>query len=173
MDTLTVIIAFGSAIIILCVFPIVTMANTNENVTQLVAQEVIDNLMLEVAKTGKLTDEEVENALASLPTTESYDLQLEFQILDENPAKKTSQTSGSRVGEGTNRYYTVTTTQILDEINENGEYILKEGDIATGGIKNTSPTILYVFMNIGSLITGDESYSIVASRTIMVTKNGK
>ena len=75
-------------------------------------------------------------------TGNSYDVEMEVKILDENIGKKSAWTTGQVIGE--NVYYSVYSTQITDVIsaeNGNGIYQMKEGDIFSVSVKNTNKTI--------------------------------
>ena len=114
-DTLVTIIAIFLAAILMFIFPLMTLADRNDDISQLSIQTATDELVLQMAKTGKITQDEYESFVAKVTTSEVYDIQMEFQILDENPAKKASQSVGTKkIGE--NVYYSVYTTSILEQL---------------------------------------------------------
>ena len=97
---------------------------------------------------------------------------MQFKILDENPAKKTSQSTGVTVI-GENVYYSVYTTQIEDKLGTDKQYLLKEGDIVLVSVKNRSATLAQTLRNVYYKVTGNDSYTIFASSAGTVTVNGK
>lgn len=174
-DTLVTIIAIFSAAVLMFVFPLMTLADRNDDITEVAIQTATDELVSEIVKTGKLTEESYENFVSKISTSEVYDIQLEFQILDENPAKKALQSAGTtKIGE--NVYYSEYTTKILNELSrEDGPkaYYLKKGDIVTVKVKNDSETLAQVLRNIWYKVSGNDTYVIYGSSSAMVTVNGK
>lgn len=171
-DTFVTIIAIFLAAILMFIFPLMTLADKSDNINQLAVQTATDELVMEIAKTGKLTEDEYNNFVSKISTSAAYDIQLEFQILDENPAKKTSQTSANKIGE--NVYYSVYTTAILEQLGSSAKaYCLKEGDIVTVKVKNSSQTLSQVLKNVYYKVSGNDTYVISASSSAMVTVDGK
>ena len=100
-------------------------------------------------------------------------MELEFQILDENPEKKSAQTSNIVVI-GENVYYSVYTTQIEKKVRgDNHQYILKEGDIVSASVKNRGTTLAQTLRNVYYRVSGEDTYTIAASSSGTVTVNGK
>ena len=95
---------------------------------------------------------------------------MEVQVLDENPAKKGTQTSSTTIGE--NVYYSVYTTQIMQELDAKDKYILKEGDILTVNVSNTNVTISQMLKNFFYSLAGNNTYSIVGTASGVVTVSG-
>lgn len=171
-DTLVTIIAIFLAAVLMFIFPLITLADRNDDISQLSVQTATDELVLSIAKTGKLTQDEYESFVTKISGEQLYDIQLEFQILDENPAKKTSQTNVTKIGE--NVYYSVYTTSILEQVNSNAKaYYLKEGDLVTVKVKNSSQTLAQVLKNVYYKVSGNDTYVISGSSSAMVTVNGR
>lgn len=174
-DTVVTIIAIFLAAVLMFIFPLMTLADRSDDISEVAIQTATDDLVLKIAKTGKLTEDEYENFVSRISGSELYDIQMEFQILDENPAKKASQSAGTtKIGD--NVYYSVYTTSILEEISrENGPkaYYLKEGDIVTVKVKNSSQTLAQVLRNIYYKVSGNDTYVIYGSSTLMVNVNGR
>lgn len=99
-----------------------------------------------------------------------YDVDLEFKILDENPGKKTLQTTKDRIGE--NVYYSVFTTQIEEELNLNSKYNLKEGDIAIATIRNTNLTLAQQMKDIFYTALGTDSNKLNTTQSTLVIATG-
>jgi hypothetical protein len=170
-DTTITVVSIFLAAILMFVFPLITLADRNDDVAQVSVQQEVTEAVNEIATTGKLTLDgwsNLESALAA--TGNSYDVEIEFQILDENPGKKTSQTNNTKIGE--NVYYSVYTTQITNVLTENGEYALKEGDIVKIEVKNTSTTLSQNLKNFWYKVTGNDLYIISGSWSAVVSVNG-
>ena len=172
-DTFITIIAIFLAAILMFIFPLMTLADTNDDITQLTVQTATSEFVDEIRKTGKLTEDKYNSFVSSIAATgNAYDIELQFQILDENPAKKTSQTGNATVI-GENIYYSVYTTQIEDRLADDGEYILKEGDLVSVNVKNRGMTLALTLRNIYYKVSGNDTYTIYASAAGTVTVNGK
>lgn len=172
-DTFITIIAIFSAAILMFVFPLMTLADRNDDVTQLAVQTATTEFVDEIRTTGKLTEDKYNSFISTLAATgNAYDVEVQFKILDENPAKKTSQSSGVIVI-GENVYYAVYTTQIEDRLATDSTYILKEGDIVSVSVKNRGATLAQTLRNVYYKVSGNDTYTIAASSSGTVTVNGK
>lgn len=175
-DTFITIIAIFLAAILMFVFPLMTLADRNDDVTQLAVQTATTEFVDEIRRTGKLTEDKYNSFIATITATgNAYDVEIQFKILDENPAKKTAQSEGVTII-GENVYYSVYTTQIEDRLgdkNQKNEYLLKEGDIASVTVKNRGATLAQTLRNVFYRVSGNETYSIVGSSSGTVTVNGK
>ena len=164
------IIAIFLAAILMFIFPLMTIADSNDVIVQLTVQTETDEFVAEIRRTGKLTEDQYNNFITSISTTgNTYEVEMEFQILDENPGKKTAQGNATIIGE--NVYFCEFTTQIVKKLGNpktNNTYYLKEGDIVSVKVKNTSPTLYQTLMSIGN-----DTYTIFASSAGIVTVNGK
>lgn len=170
-ETLTTIIAIFIAAILIGIFPMMAIADRNDDISQLAVQTKVSEFVDTVKKTGKITRDNYDALRMNLYSTgNTYDISMEAQILDENPSKKTTQMDSTKIGE--NIYYSVYTSQIEKELNENGYYILKEGDKITVTAKNTNNTIAQALKNFFYGLAGNNTYSISSSQTGMVTATG-
>ena len=98
---------------------------------------------------------------------------MEVQVLDENPGKKTSQANSKKIGE--NVYYSMYTSQILEQLGDassNRILALKEGDIVSASVKNTNLTLSQQLKNFFYTVTGNNTYTIAAEHSGIVTTNG-
>lgn len=175
-DTPVTIIGIVIASILMFVIPLVTIADRNDDISQLTVQTATSKFVDNVVKKGKLTDEDYQNYLLEIASSgNTYEADLEIQILDENPAKKTTDTTS---GIGTNAYYSIYTSQIEDELQKDkretgiGQIVLKEGDIISVTAKNSSKTVSQTLKNIYYTISGDELHIIYASGTGTIAING-
>ena len=175
-DTFITIIAIFLAAILMFIFPLMTLADRNDDVTQLTVQTATTEFVDEIRRTGKLTEDKYNSYISTIASTgNAYDVEIKFQILDENPAKKTSQSDGATVI-GENVYYAVYTTQIVDRIEDSeqeNKYVLKEGDIVSVTVKNRGQTLAQTLRNVYYRVSGNNTYTIYASWSGTVTVNGK
>lgn len=172
-DSLITIVAIFLAAILMFVFPLMSISERNDDIAQMVAQTATVEFVDNIRQTGRITEENYSSYTQTLAATgNSYDVELELKVLDENPGKKTAQTSGDKIGE--NIYYSEYTSQILDKINNSNTKTmkLKEGDIISVNVKNTNTTIGQMLKNFFYSITGNDTYAITASHSGVVMANG-
>lgn len=164
------VVAIGFAVLLMFIFPLMTMADRKDDVATLEIQTETDRYVKEIATKGMTTQDAYDNYVQTLAATgNAYDVDITVQILDENPSKKETST-GTKIGE--NVYLTLHTTQVLEKLKE-GSLILKEGDIVTITVKNKNETIGMQLRNFIFKVTGNNSSSIVATATMMSTANGQ
>ena len=174
-DTLITVIAIVLAAVLMFVFPLMTMSDRTDDVSQLSVETATTDFVDDVRTTGKLTMDKYSKFVESISATgNSYDVEMELNVLDENPGKKTTQAEKTKIGE--NVYYSVYTSQILDTINpSNGvtkTLALKEGDMFTASVKNTNSTLSQQLKNFFYSVTGNDTYTIAAEHGGIVTANG-
>ena len=180
-ESASTIVALFAAAILLFIIPLVTLTERNDNVTEEKVKLIVEEFVTELQNTGKLTRaryQEFQNELDA--TGNTYEIEMEFKYLDENPGEKTVQANYTKIGD--NVYYSEYTTQILkrigikvdnDEVNSSDKtIILKEGDFVYVGVKNENSTAaqnlkssIFSFSNAGE-------YVISANSSGMVTANG-
>lgn len=172
-DTLIAIIAIGTAAVIMFVFPLMTTADRTDDVTQLTVETATSEFTDTVRTTGKITQANYNKFLETINSTgNTYDVELEVQVQDENPGKKATLSTRDKTGE--NEYASVYTSQILESVNGDSKmYQLKEGDIVLVKVKNTNLTLSQQLKNFMYTVAGDDTYSIAASSGGMVTTTSK
>lgn len=172
-DTLMTIIAIFLAAILMFVFPLLAVSERNDDISQLSAQTATVKFVDNIRATGKITESDYDAYLQTLLSTgNSYDVNLEVKVLDENPGKKVTWATSDKIGE--NIYYSVYTSQIQEQFQKgNGVYKLKEGDIISVDVKNTNTTISQILKNFFYSLSGNETYQIEAKHSgmVMVTSN--
>lgn len=167
-DSLTTIIAIFLAAILMFIFPLAAIADRNDDTSQMYIQTALDEFVNTVSAKGRLTKDDYDRLEAKLSSTNnSYDIELTISVADVNPGKKTNNT---QIGDTT--YYSIYTTQILNALNSNKTYGLKEGDYIKVSVKNTNKTISQMIKNVLYGITGNESYVIAASASRVVVTTG-
>lgn len=173
-DSLVTIIAIFLAAILMFVFPLMSVSERSDDVSELSVQTATTEFVDNVRTTGKLTLENYDKFVQSISSTgNSFDVEMEAQILDENPGVKTTQAETTKIGE--NVYYNLYTSQLEDKIkddNTGNKLSLKEGDRFSVTVKNTNTTIAQTLRNFFYKISGNDTYQIAAQHAGIVTVNG-
>ncbi len=174
-DTLITVIAIVLAAILMFVFPLMTMSDRTDDVSQLAVETATTDFVDDVRTTGRLSMDKYSKFVETISATgNSYDVEMELNVLDENPGKKTTQAEKTKIGE--NVYYTMYTSQILDQINPSSGVTkilaLKEGDMFSASVKNSNTTLSQQLKNFFYSVTGNDTYTIAAEHGGIVTANG-
>ena len=176
-DSLITIIAIALAAILMFIFPLMTMADRTDDITELTVKTATTEFVAQIRTTGKITPDNYNSFLQVITSTGNmYDVEIEVKVLDENPGKKTVQVQRDKIGENT--YYTIYTKKkkkkIAPDDGSDGEtYNLKEGDIVSVKVKNISQTLAQQLKNFFYTIVGNDTYTISASDGGIVTATGK
>ena len=171
-DSVITIVAIVLAAILMFVFPLMTMSDRTDDVSQLAVETATTDFVDEVRTTGKITPDKYSKFIENIGSTgNTYNVEMQVQVLDENPGKKTTQSQKDKIGE--NVYYSVYTSQIEDILNSNKNYNLKEGDLFSVNVKNTNQTLAQQLKNFFYTVVGNDTYTIAASHGGMVTATGK
>lgn len=166
-DTLMSIIGIFFAIILMFIFPVLEMANKSDEVTQAVAQVAVTEFVNKVANQGKITYLDYNELQQKLYATgNSYNIQIEVQILDDNPQRTQVSENGTTSGEV--RYYSLYTNTIEEKLNTNQEYQLKKDDYIVVTAKNTNITIGTQFKNMFYKLIGKDTYTIGVSASAKI-----
>lgn len=170
-DSLITIIAIFLAAILMFVFPLMAMSERTDDVSELAVQTATTEFVDKVRTTGKLTLDEYDKYIQTITSTgNSFDINIEVQMLDENPGVKTTQAEMTKIGE--NLYYTYYTSQVEEMLNDNQRVTLKEGDRIAVTIKNTNLTISQTLKNFFYQLAGNDTYQIAAQHAGIVTVTG-
>ncbi len=172
-DTLITVIAIALAAILMFVFPLMTISDRTDDVSQLAVKTATTEFVDTARTTGKITQANYDKFLETITSTgNTYDVELEVEVRDTNLGKKTSMVQADKIGE--NASYTVYTSQIEDEMKKNnGIYYCKEGDIISARVKNTNQTISQQLKNFFYTVTGNDTYTVAANHAGIVTANGR
>ena len=171
-DSIITIVAIFLAAILMFIFPLVSLSERSDDIAQLSVQTTTAEFVDNIRATGKLTLDDYDKFLNTLTATgNSFDVDIQIQKLDENPGVKVTQGQKDKIGE--NIYYSVYTSQIMDELNANNEIKLKEGDIVSVTVKNTNKTISQLLRNFFYRVSGNDTYQISAQHggIVMVNAN--
>lgn len=174
-DSLITIVAIFLAAILMFVFPLMSVAERSDDISQLSVQTATTEFVDNSRTIGKINWTNYNNLVTTLSATgNAYDIEMEVKILDENVGKKSAWTSGTVIGE--NVYYSVYTSQILDEMSKGGDsgvYNMKEGDILSVSVKNTNTTLAQSIRSIFYSISGNGASQVAAQHSGVVTANSK
>lgn len=163
-DSTITIVGIFLAATLMFVFPLMTMADKTDSVSTLSIQTATTEFTDKIRTTGIITQADYDNLQLTLAATgNSYETELTVQTLDENPQKKIA---GDAQVIGDNVYYTLYTTQVLDSL----PLLLKEGDIVSVNVKNTNMSPAAIMRNAIYKVTGNNSSTITAQSSGIVTK---
>ena len=169
-NSTSTIIALFVAAVFLFVVPLVTLTERNDNVVQENVKLIVEEFVTDNKNTGKKKKKKMqdfENRLAA--TGNTYNIEMELQILDENPGKKTTQANYKKIGE--NVYYSEYTTQIYDKL-KTGDISLKEGDFIYVGVSNQNSTAAQTLKSSFLSFSNAGEQVISANSSGMVNANG-
>lgn len=174
-DSFITIIAIFLAAILMFIFPLMAVSERTDDVSQLVTETATTDFVDNVRATGKLTLDAYDKFVSTLASTgNSYSIEMQAKILDENPGVKTTQAETTKIGE--NVYYTLYTSQLEEKLGIGSgtanSVVLKEGDLFSVTVKNTNTTISQSLKNFLYKVAGNDTYQIAAQHAGMVTVNG-
>ena len=170
-DTLITIVAILLAAILMFIFPLLSMSERGDDISQLSVATATTDFVDNARAVGKITLEEYSKLISTIYATgNSYDVELEVKVLDENVGKKSAWTEGTVIGESV--YYSIYTSQIVESLEKNGVYAMKEGDILSASVKNTNKTMSQTIRGVFYSIAGSDVYSIAAQHSGVCTANG-
>lgn len=169
-DILTSIIGIAIAAILMFIFPLMSMSDRTDDISQLTVDIATNEFADEVRLAGKITADAYNKYIENLGSTgNTYNVEIKVGILDENPSRKSIQSNSDDTEK---LYYSVYTSQIEDTLNKKGTYYLKEGDIITVSAKNTNQTIAQQLKNFFYTVVGSEIYTIASSHSGMIIATG-
>lgn len=174
-DILTSIIGIGLAVVIMFIFPLMTISDITDDISQLTVEVATTEFVDDIRQIGKITPDMYHHFVESIGSTgNTYNVEIEVRVLDENASREKIYKSQG-VAQQENVYYSIYTSQIVDNIiiGQDKNYYLKEGDIVTVSIKNTNQTISQQLKNFFYSVVGKGTYVIAASHGGMVTATGK
>lgn len=154
-------------VIVIIVIPVITMADRFDTTTQTEVDAILSDFVEEVRTTGKLTQEKYSQLTTNLDSLGyTFDVEMEIKALDENQRKKASQTVKDKIGE--NSYYSYYTSQIEEQLENNGSITLVPGSIVSAKVINTNPTMAQQMKNFMYKVVGNDTALIVSSKAGMV-----
>ncbi len=182
-DTVITVVAIVLAALLMFIFPLMSVSERTDDISQLAVQTATTDFVDKVRTEGKLTADSYQDFIETIASTgNSYNVEMELQILDENPSVKTTQAEKTKIGE--NVYYTLYTSQIENLLyaqdssdakyasKNGGSITLKEGDRFSVTVNNTNTTIAQTLRNFFYRLVGNNTYQIAAQQAGIVTVNG-
>ena len=171
-DSFVTIIAIFLAAMLMFVFPLMSVSEKSDNISQLTVQTATTDFVDKVRTTGELTLDDYDKYIQTITSTgNAFDVELMVQIMDENIGVKTTQAETTKIGE--NIYYNLYTSQLESVLKDNKKHkiTLKEGDRVSVTVTNT--TIAQTLRNFFYRIAGNDTYQIAVQYAGIVTVNGK
>lgn len=170
-DILMSIIGIALAAILMFIFPLITMSDRADDISQLTVEIATTEFVDDIRQSGKITPDRYAQFIQNIGSTgNTYNVQMEVRILDKNPIRKVVEDS-KKTSE--NVYYSVYNSQIEEILNKEKNYYLKEGDIVTVSVNNSNQTISQQLKNFFYKVVGQDTYTIASSHGGMVTATGK
>jgi len=182
-ETTVSIIGIIIGMIIMFIVPMILIADTSDDISDLAVQTATAEFVDDVIKTGKITSNRYNQFISSLESSgNTYEIDMEVKILEENTAKAIVDTEGKDGKVGNNTYYSLFTTQIEEKIwqsesnkdnNIMGKLILKQGDGISVTVRNDSSTFSQALKSFYYNATGQDMHIIAASAAGTVAIDGK
>lgn len=179
-DTVISIIGIIAASIIMFVAPLILISDRSDDVSQLLAQTATSEFVNEVVKTGKITVDNYQRFISSLQSSgNTYDVNMEVKILDETTSKAVTEKNPTAIGNNT--YYSIYTSQVEDKLgisaqitenNRTGQLVLKQGDLISVTVKNSSQTLSQTLKSFYSNATSGNLQIIAANSSGTINING-
>ncbi len=170
-DSLITVVAIALGAILMFIFPLMSISERTDDVSQLAVQSATDQFVDNIRTTGKITLDAYEQYVETINATgNSFEIEMEIFQLDENPGVKVTQAEMTKIGE--NVYYNIYTSQIESKLTESGRIKLKEGDMVSVTVRNTNQTIAQLLRNFFYQVSGVDSYQIAGQKSAVVTVNG-
>lgn len=180
-ETPVSIIGIFIAAILMFIIPLILIADRSDDIAQLIVKTTTEEFVNEIIKTGKITNDQYIKFYDQLSSSGNiYDIDMEIKILDENTAKIVTDANSREIG--SNTYYSIYTSQIEDiigvsglntENNRDGKIILKQGDVISVTVKNSSKTLSQSLKSFYHNVKGSEIHIIAATASGTVSINGR
>ena len=116
-DTLITIVAILLAAVLMFIFPLLSVSERSDDISQLSVASATAEFVDNSRAIGKITIDNYTKLITTINATgNSYDVEMEVKVLDENIGKKSAWRQGTVIGE--NVYDSVYTTQIVDVLED-------------------------------------------------------
>lgn len=179
-ETTVTIIGIIIAAVIMFIVPLILIAETTDDISELVIQNATAEFVDEIIKTGQITSSNYYDFIRSLQSSgNTYEIDMEVKILDENTSKRTTDADNTI---GNNTYYSIFTSQIEQKIykseenttnNLEGKLVLKQGDGISVIVRNSSATFSQALKSFYYTAVGDDLHIISASASGTVAIDGR
>lgn len=88
-DTVVTVIAIFLAAILMFIFPLMSTADRTDDISTQAIDSATTDFVDEIRATGKITQDSYDNFVQTISATgNSYEVEMEVQVLDDNPGKK-------------------------------------------------------------------------------------
>lgn len=169
-DSLVTIVAILVAAILMFTFPLMSIADRNDDIAQTAVAAAVSEFVNTVRSEGKITEDSYNAFRQKLDaTSNSYDVEMEVKVKSSTIGKKTSWTSSETVG--TSVYYSEYSAQIENALKSSKVYRMKEGDIFSVTAKNRNDTFSQIIKNAFYSATG-KGTQIVAQSSGVIQSTG-
>ena len=166
-DILITLIGIFLAVILLFIYPIMNIANKNDELSETAIQLIANDFVNDVARDGKITLNDYSNLITRINATGNvFNVQIEVKILDDNPSRETSTKSSILNAEA--KYYSIYTNEIVKKLEEKGEYLLKSNDYIIVSIENENITLGTQLRSFIYKIMGQDTKVIVTTASAVV-----
>ena len=167
-DIAITIIVIIIAAILLFVFPLMATAENKNEVDLAYVQSAVTDFVNANASRGVITLESVDALKQKLATTaNTYDVNMEINRKTDDVGKKNTWQTGANLGEGA--FFTLQSTQIIEELEKTGQFKLNIGDTLTVKIENSSKTLASSLKSAILGVTQSSKSEITASASALVT----
>lgn len=166
----TFITAMSIMVMVILIFfvSILSIVNQNDEITQTSVEAIIANFVNTVAREGKITPDSYDDFIQKLYATgNSYDINIEVQIMHNNVINNNEKTIGENI------YYSIFKNEIESKLNNGESYKLKQGDRIIVKTKNNNVTFGTQLKNFIYSIAQKDTIVIEATNSALVTTNGK
>lgn len=170
-EIVVIILVLATSVMLMFVFPLMTMADRNDDIAQALVEAATAEFAENVRTTGVLTLEDYDAFVQEIAATgNAYEIEMEADLSDANPNIKTTQVTTTKKGEYL--YYIIYTVQMEDILNTDGALIFKEGDIFSVSVKNKSTTFAQKLESFFYQIANNNTYRIGTQLAVMVIVDG-
>lgn len=172
-DTLITIITITTILVLMFAVPMMFTANQNDEITESSIKAIVDEFVNKEATKGKITQEDYNMFIQALNATgNKYDVDMQVQIMGDNPGVKGSADKALNVI-GENIRYTEYNEQILKNLNgADGQYLLNKGDYFIVNVKNSNITLGTQLQQFFYQVSGNGTAIIDTSSSAMVSVTG-
>ena len=129
-------------------------------------QNIDFELINHLYNTTKKEEKNTEDIITPIDYLDKYKLNEKYKYY-ENIGKKSAWTTGDVIGE--NVYYSIYTTQIMDEISDSNVYNMKKGDILSVRVENSGRTLAQMIRGVFYSVNDNGNYQIAAQHSRVVT----
>ena len=122
-DSFIMVMGFGLAALLMFIFPLMTMSDRTDDVSQLAVETATTEFVDKVRSTGKITQDNYSDFVQTIGSTgNTYNVEMSVQVRDVNLGKKVTQAQADKIGE--NVSYTVFTSKIEEDLREKRSILL-------------------------------------------------